>query len=148
MADRVKRAPKLFARAAVIVDFGGLASTPDAATARALLDGLREAGVLPVALAYGSSDNEKLSVELGLPLLAKFRAQYDSTAGAAAGAAEAATPAARQPVVASAAPEKAEPRTRPAPARQPGPLQATPARPGQQAYSATRHRTRTLYGNS
>src|SRR3546814_5885638 len=50
MADRVKRAPKLFARAAVIVDFGGLASTPDAATARALLDGLREAGVLPVAL--------------------------------------------------------------------------------------------------
>src|SRR3546814_6857614 len=27
MADRVKRAPKLFARAAVIVDFGGLAST-------------------------------------------------------------------------------------------------------------------------
>src|SRR3546814_10257168 len=26
MADRVKRAPKLFARAAVIVDFGGLAS--------------------------------------------------------------------------------------------------------------------------
>src|SRR3546814_13719610 len=88
MADRVKRAPKLFARAAVIVDFGGLASTPDAATARAMLDGLREAGVLPVALAYGSSDNEKLSVELGLPLLATFRAQYESTAGAAAGAAE------------------------------------------------------------
>src|SRR3546814_4021202 len=85
-----------------------------------MLDGLREAGVLPVALAYGSSDNEKLSVELGLPLLAKFRAQYESTAGAAAGAAEAATPAARQPVAASAAPEKAEPRTRPAPASQPG----------------------------
>src|SRR5690606_22064292 len=32
MADRVRRAPKLFARAAVIVDFGGLAATPDAAT--------------------------------------------------------------------------------------------------------------------
>src|SRR3546814_13587275 len=36
MADRVKREPKLFARAAVIVDFGGLPGTPDAATARAL----------------------------------------------------------------------------------------------------------------
>src|SRR3546814_6147637 len=35
MADRVKRAPKLFARAAVIVDFGGLASTPDAEIGRA-----------------------------------------------------------------------------------------------------------------
>ena len=31
MRDRVARAPKLFARAAVIVDFGALASTPDVA---------------------------------------------------------------------------------------------------------------------
>ncbi|MCA0395523.1 MAG: septum site-determining protein MinC, partial [Proteobacteria bacterium] len=69
MRDRVSRAPKLFARAAVIVDFGGLAATPDPATVRALLAALRDAGVLPVALAYGSSDNEKLAVEVGLPLL-------------------------------------------------------------------------------
>ncbi|MFC3717489.1 septum site-determining protein MinC [Luteimonas soli] len=141
MADRVKRAPKLFARAAVIVDFGGLAATPDAASARALLDGLREAGVLPVALAWGSSDNEKLSVELGLPLLAKFRAQYEPTAGAAAGAAEAATPAARQPVAASTAPAKAEAKARPAPAGQPGLIQATPVRSGQQVYADNRDLT-------
>jgi septum site-determining protein MinC len=62
MRERVARAPKLFARAAVIVDFGGLPGTPDAATARALLDALRAAGVIPVALAYGSSDNERLAV--------------------------------------------------------------------------------------
>lgn len=145
MADRVKRAPKLFARAAVIVDFGGLAATPDPATARALLDGLRGAGVLPVALAYGSSDNEKLSVELGLPLLAKFRAQYESTAGAAAGATEAATPAARQPVAASAAPAKpgteAKAPAKPAPSSQPGLIQANPVRSGQQVYADNRDLT-------
>ncbi|WP_417475050.1 septum site-determining protein MinC [Luteimonas mephitis] len=145
MADRVRRAPKLFARAAVIVDFGGLAATPDATTARALLDGLRAAGALPVALAYGSSDNEKLAVELGLPLLAKFRAQYESTAGAAAGAVEAATPtASSQPVAASAAPAKTQAKAPAAPAvaaGQPGLIQATPVRSGQQVYADNRDLT-------
>ena len=70
MRDRVARAPKLFARAAVIVDFGGLPGTPPMAEARALVDALREAGVIPVALSYGSQDNEQLAVQLGLPLLA------------------------------------------------------------------------------
>ena len=69
MRERVSRAPKLFARAAVVVDFGGLAQTPDVATARALVDALRDAGVIPVALAYGTTANEQLAVELGLPLL-------------------------------------------------------------------------------
>ena len=77
MRERVSRAPKLFARAAVVLDFGGLARTPDRATAQALLDALRDAGVLPVALAYGTSDNDALAKALGLPLLAKFRAQYE-----------------------------------------------------------------------
>ncbi len=90
MRERVARAPKLFGRAAVVVDFGGLAQMPDVATARALLDSLREAGVLPVALAWGSSDNEQLAVQLGLPLLAKFRAQYEPAQTAAVGAASAA----------------------------------------------------------
>ena len=77
MHDRVARAPKLFGRAAVILDFGGLSQIPDVATAKALLDGLRSAGVLPVALAYGTTETELLSQQLGLPLLAKFRAQYE-----------------------------------------------------------------------
>lgn len=80
MQDRVTRAPKLFGRAAVILDFGGLAQTPDLATAKALLDGLRSAGVLPVALAYGTSEIDLLSQQLGIPLLAKFRAQYETAA--------------------------------------------------------------------
>ena len=77
MRGRVQRAPKLFARAAVVLDFGGLTQAPDVATARQLIDGLRDAGVLPVALAYGTSEIERLSEQLGLPLLAKFRASYE-----------------------------------------------------------------------
>lgn len=77
MRERVQRAPKLFGRAAVIVDFGALSQAPDAATAQALLAGLRDAGVLPVALAYGGKDIERLSEQLGLPLLAKFRESYE-----------------------------------------------------------------------
>jgi len=108
MRDRVARAPKLFERAAVVVDFGGLPGTPDATTARALLDALREAGVIPVALAWGSSDNEQLAVHLGLPLLAKFRAQYERAGGDAAssGTTEAAAPKA-SPVAVEPAPARA-----------------------------------------
>ncbi|HRP71365.1 MAG TPA: septum site-determining protein MinC [Luteimonas sp.] len=135
MRDRVARAPKLFARAAVIVDFGGLAGTPDAATARTLVEALREAGVLPVALAYGSSDNEKLAVALGLPLLAKFRAQYEPVAGAAE------TPPAA-PARAATEPAKAAPRAAPSGTdAAPGMIQTTPVRSGQQVYAENRDLT-------
>ena len=136
MRDRVSRAPKLFARAAVIVDFGGLAATPDPATVRALLAALRDAGVLPVALAYGSSDNEKLAVEVGLPLLAKFRAQYEAAAGTA-------EPAPAAPATAPA-PSRAVPAPAPAPAARtpsPGMIQAVPVRSGQQVYAEHRDLT-------
>ncbi|MCJ0825147.1 septum site-determining protein MinC [Luteimonas sp. 50] len=142
MRDRVARAPKLFARAAVVVDFGGLARTPDLATARTLLDGLREAGVLPVALAYGTSENDALAQQLGLPLLAKFRAQYEPAAGTPSAPAPAAKPAARE-ITAEAAPAKAA-ITANAPARaqhpggEPGLVQLTPVRSGQQLYAENR----------
>ncbi len=123
MRERVARAPKLFGRAAVILDFGGLSRVPDRASAQALLDGLRDAGVLPVALAYGTSEVEQLSVQLGLPLLAKFRAQYER--------ADAAPPApAPAPAPARRAPEPA-----PAPAAQPGRMQLGAVRSGQQLYA-------------
>lgn len=133
MRDRVARAPKLFARAAVIVDFGGLPGTPALADARALVDALRDAGVIPVALAYGSSDNEQLAVQLGLPLLAKFRAQYEPVGGASAPTAPA------QPVAVEPAPAKAIPAT--AVSTQPGLVQTTPVRSGQQVYADNRDLT-------
>ncbi|MCC7634640.1 septum site-determining protein MinC [Stenotrophomonas rhizophila] len=136
MHDRVARAPKLFGRAAVILDFGGLSQIPDAATAQALLDGLRSAGVLPVALAYGTTETERLSQQLGLPLLAKFRAQYeraDLEAAAAPPPAPAPAPEpARRPR--AAAPAAAVPATAAA-APAPGRMQTSNVRSGQQLYA-------------
>ncbi len=135
MRERVQRAPKLFGRAAVIVDFGGLTRTPEPDTARALIDGLRDAGVLPVALAYGTREIEQLAEQLGLPLLAKFRAQYESGTASA--------PAAQPPAPARSE-RPAEPAT-PAPAKatpaRPGLLQKTPVRSGQQLYAENRDLT-------
>ncbi len=138
MRDRVARAPKLFARAAVVVDFGGLSATPDLATARALLDALREAGVLPVALAYGSGDNEQLAIALGLPLLAKFRAQYERAQDETAS--DAATKPAAKPHPADTAPAK-EPSPGKGSHGEPGLMQTTPVRSGQQIYAENRDLT-------
>ena len=135
MRERVERAPKLFGRAPVIIDFGGLAQMPDAATAQALLDGLRAAGVIPVGLSYGTRETEALAEQLGLPLLAKFRAQYEPVAAAAAPAAR------RESVAPEAAPAKA---AKPAPAAatsSPGLVQKTPVRSGQQLYAENRDLT-------
>ena len=145
MRDRVARAPKLFERAAVIVDFGALPGTPDAATVRALLDALRAAGVIPVALAWGSGDNERLAVELGLPLLAKFRAQYepasDAAGAAPVGAAEAANEQRQTAVAASAAPTKAAALPSGKIASETGMVHTAPVRSGQQIYAEQRDLT-------
>jgi septum site-determining protein MinC len=137
MRGRVQRAPKLFARAAVVIDFGGLTQTPDVDTARKLIDGLREAGVLPVALAYGTSEIERLSEQLGLPLLAKFRASYERDSEAET------APAMPAPAVrgkSEPAPAKAEAAPVPSTAAPtaPGMIHSTPVRSGQQIYAANR----------
>ena len=134
MRERVERAPKLFGRAPVIIDFGGLAQMPDAATARALLEGLRGAGVLPVGLSYGTRETEQLAEQLGLPLLAKFRAQYEPVAAAA-------PPARRESAPAEPAPAKAANAPAPAAAASPGLVQKTPVRSGQQLYAENRDLT-------
>lgn len=133
MAERVQRAPNLFARAAVVLDFGGLSKAPSVDEARALVDGLRSAGVLPVALAYGTKDIDALSQQLGLPLLAKFRAQYERTDDAPARAPE--PPRTAEP----AAPPVAAPAV--AGATAPGLIQAAPVRSGQQVYAEQRDLT-------
>lgn len=143
MRERVQRAPKLFGRAAVIIDFGGLAQTPDAATAQALLDGLLDAGVIPVALAYGTRETEQLAGQLGLPLLSKFRAQYEPVGGAAPEASVGASsaPAVRRDSVA-ADPVPAQAKTaEPVSSGKPGLVQKLPVRSGQQLYAENRDLT-------
>jgi septum site-determining protein MinC len=136
MRGRVQRAPKLFGRAAVVIDFGGLTQTPDLATARQLIDGLREAGVLPVALAYGTSEIERLSEQLGLPLLAKFRASYERD-GEAEAAPPAPAPRTKQQAAAKTEAGPAPVQATPAPST-PGMIQSAPVRSGQQVYAANR----------
>ncbi|MEG2805098.1 septum site-determining protein MinC [Stenotrophomonas sp.] len=135
MHDRVARAPKLFGRAAVILDFGGLRQMPDVATAQALLDGLRSAGVLPVALAYGTTETDRLSQQLGLPLLAKFRAQYERADLEAVQAAPPPPAPAAEPARRARAAAPAAAPVDPAKAPQPGRMQTSNVRSGQQLYA-------------
>jgi septum site-determining protein MinC len=142
MRERVERAPKLFGRAPVIIDFGGLARMPDVATAQALLDGLRGAGVLPVGLSYGTRETEQLAEQLKLPLLAKFRAQYEPVAAVAPVGGASAPKARSESIGADAPPTKAAktPATTAA-VSSPGLVQKTPVRSGQQLYAENRDLT-------
>lgn len=134
MAERVQRAPKLFARAAVVLDFGGLSRCPEIGEVRVLIEALRDAGVMPVALAYGTSAVEELSRDVGLPLLAKFRASYerDGEADPTPTPRRAATEPAPAPVPAPAPP---------AARSEPGLMHVHPVRSGQQVYAQDRDLT-------
>jgi len=130
MAERVRSAPKLFDRAAVILDFGGLSACPTATQVRAIDQALRDAGVLPVAIAYGTTEIDALAREVGLPLLAKFRAGYERS-----------EPAPQEPApapVVEPAPARA---AVPAPRAEPGLVQLQPVRSGQQVYAQQRDLT-------
>jgi septum site-determining protein MinC len=138
MRDRVKSAPKLFQHAAVILDFGGLSECPDASTVNALVAALRDAGVLPVGIAYGTSAIEALAREVALPLLAKFRASYEyADVGAASGRDEPAKEASRPKAAATPEPPAA-PKAAPV---EPGLMHTTPVRSGQQVYAQNRDLT-------
>jgi len=130
---RARSAPQLFARAAVVLDLSHLAALPDDGAVDALLEAVRSAGMLPVGLAYGTSETEAMARRMGLPLIAKFRAAYEPASGAAA------------------APAEPEPAAAPAPARDAAPAEAAPAertqgtlhhdgtvRSGQQIYARDR----------
>ena len=116
MRERVARAPKLFKHAGIILDFGGLARIPDLSTTQHVVYGLREVGVLPIALAYGSKETEALARQIGLPVLAKFRAHYER--------AQTAQPPPRQADVAI-----------PTTQMNPGMIQTNAVRSGQQLYA-------------
>lgn len=130
MQERIARAPKLFERAAVILDFGGLSKCPDAKIINALIDALKTAGVLPVAIAYGTSAIEDLALQVGLPLLAKFRAAYETQ-----------TLSTIEPQEKKAAAKKNVDVETPAPAvvvatkSEPGVMHTQPVRSGQQIYA-------------
>ena len=99
LAGKVAAAPQLFGRAPLVLDLSHLQQLPDADAAKALLDAIRAAGMLPVGLAYGTAENEQLAQMLQLPLFAKFRNAHERAA--ADSAAASAEPAKDQPAQAS-----------------------------------------------
>ncbi|HET9835126.1 MAG TPA: septum site-determining protein MinC [Rhodanobacteraceae bacterium] len=127
---RVQAAPQLFERAAVVLDLSHLPELPDDGAADALLEAVRAAGMLPVGLAYGTTETDALARRLGLPLIAKFRAAYERES---APGGEAAPPASQAAQPARAAE---------APAASPAPVSAQhhaqPVRTGQQVYARGR----------
>lgn len=118
---RVHEAPALFARAPVVVDLSFLPASPADVEVAALLDAVREAGMLPVGLAYGDTATDELSRRLGLPLIARFRATSER-AGAGV--------ATREPGSAPAAPAHDA-----APAATSALQHLQPVRSGQQVYA-------------
>ncbi len=104
---RVHAAPQMFSRAAVVLDLSHLLDLPDDGAVDALLEAVRSAGMLPVGLAYGTSETEALAKRMGLPLIAKFRAAYEPAHAAALTTEPAprAEPAAiREPILSAPAP--------------------------------------------
>ncbi|WP_423385082.1 septum site-determining protein MinC [Dyella marensis] len=135
---RVRAAPQLFSRAAVILDLSHLLNLPDDGIVDALLEAVRSAGMLPVGLAYGTSETEALSRRMGLPLLAKFRAAYEPADGGSI-APPAAAPAPAAPAAAPApAPAPAAREAEPAPAGPGGQYHDGTVRSGQQVYARDR----------
>jgi septum site-determining protein MinC len=132
MRERVQRAPKMFERAAVILDFSALSALPPAAQVADLVDALRDAGALPCAIAYGTPAMDALARDLGLPVLAKFRAAYERSGEAEPAPAQAPPPRAPEPA----------PAPTPPPVRgEPGLIHSHPIRSGQQVYAAQRDLT-------
>ncbi len=101
---RMRAAPQMFARAAVVLDLSHLPALPDDGAVDALLEAVRSAGMLPVGLAYGTSETEALAKRMGLPLIAKFRAAYEPAAGAPAPAVEPIAQIQREPILSAPAP--------------------------------------------
>ncbi|MEO9077784.1 MAG: septum site-determining protein MinC [Rhodanobacter sp.] len=129
---RVRAAPQMFSRAAVVLDLSHLLDLPDDGAVDAMLEAVRSAGMLPVGLAYGTSETDALAKRMGLPLIAKFRAAYEPAHGAAAIAEP--SPRAAEP-----APVREPILSAPASGSHPGAQQhAGSVRSGQQIYARER----------
>jgi septum site-determining protein MinC len=137
---RVRTAPQLFSRAAVVLDLSHLLDLPDDGTVDALLEAVRSAGMLPVGLAYGTSEVDALAQRMGLPLIAKFRAAYEPADGgsiAPPAPAPAAAPAPTPEPVRRAEPVRHEPESLAAPTLGAQHVDGT-VRSGQQVYARDR----------
>lgn len=77
LAAKLSSAPQLFLRTPVILDLSHLPTLPKADEVRDLFERIRAAGMLPVGLSYGTTENEELARTLEMPLFAKFRTAFE-----------------------------------------------------------------------
>jgi septum site-determining protein MinC len=141
---KVENAEKLFLRAPVVLDLSHLPELPDVEVVRDLLERIRAAGMLPVGLSYGTSENERIAQALGVPVIAKFRASYERAHDAEPEPATRPTPPApaREAIAEVRAPTPA------GAASAIGMLHDKPVRSGQQVYARGRDLILTaLVGN-
>src|SRR3954468_21997216 len=135
LAEKVRNAPNLFQHAPVVLDLSHLKALPDLETVRDLFARIKEAGMAPVGLSYGTTENEQIARSLDVPLFAKFRAAFERDGKS-------------EPVV--EAPKPRERRREPEPAATPqaapqsegvaviGLVHDKPVRSGQQVYARGR----------
>lgn len=146
LRDKVESAASLFLRAPVVLDLSHLANLPDIDVVRDLLARIHDAGMLPVGLSYGTSENDQLAIALGVPVFAKFRAAYERAQDSATDAPARATPAppSREPVPAETKPAAVTASSGPTI----GQVHDKPVRSGQQVYARGRDLIlTTLVGN-
>ncbi|HVV95822.1 MAG TPA: septum site-determining protein MinC [Rhodanobacteraceae bacterium] len=133
LVEKVKNAPNLFQHAPVVVDLSHLAELPDLEAVRDLFARIKEAGMAPVGLSYGTTENEQLARALDVPLFAKFRAAFERDGRS-------------EPVVEAPKPRERRPEPEPAPqiaaqseaAAVIGLVHDKPVRSGQQVYARGR----------
>lgn len=143
---KVENAQTLFRHAPVVLDLSHLPSLPDVDVVRDLLARIRDAGMLPVGLSYGTSENERIARELDVPVIAKFRASYERAGDAPIEPVHETPVASAREAAAELRPAPAAPA--PAPAATGGMLHDKPVRSGQQVYARGRDLILTaLVGN-
>jgi septum site-determining protein MinC len=135
LAEKVRNAPNLFQHAPVVVDLSHLAALPDLETVRDLFERIKNAGMAPVGLSYGTSENEQLARALDVPLFAKFRAAFEREGKS-------------EPIVEPPKPRERRRDAEPAPIVEPAPVSSEtavtglvhdkPVRSGQQIYARGR----------
>ncbi len=125
LAAKLTSAPQLFLRAPVILDLSHLPILPKRDEVRDLLDRIRAAGMLPVGLSYGTTENEALACSLDLPLFAKFRTAFE----------RAGEPMVEPPPALAAAPPSKPTPPPPSRASTSTLYQDNPVRSGQQVYA-------------
>jgi septum site-determining protein MinC len=139
LAERMASAPRFFEHMAVGLDIASLPQPPGTEDMRAVLEAVRQAGLVSVGLISGAAGLESLAGELSLPVLGSLQGLPSPAAPATAPITQVVPPPAPPPAAKEAPPAPPAPTVFPAPAGKDPPLyQLRPVRSGQRLYARNR----------